>query len=135
VRPFVAVLLPLLFATSIMTPALAANQTRPHLSAMTFRLHVHGRIDPDATFWLAHGPIDGRFGIERLHFRGHGIFVLSHGFPLGVRAVFTFVMGHGVIKTRAGFEPGNPVVTISSIGPVYLNGETLPTVNWQAPIG
>lgn len=131
---------PLVFASSLLlgmgVPALAHTVSRqPQLVATTFRLHVSGRLTPGTTFWVAYGPLDGHFAILRMRAVGNGSYVRSANLPRGARASYSYVMGHGVLRSRVGRVPGNPVVTIRSIGPVTVGQTPLHSVQWQAPIG
>lgn len=103
--------------------------------ATDFRLHVAGHVARGTTFWVAYGPLDGKFAILRLRSVGNGIFVRRSSLPIGARATYTYVMGHGALHTRLGQEPGNPVVTIRTVGPLTVRQAPLPAVQWHAPIG
>lgn len=111
----------------------SAGHTR--MVSADFRLHVAGQVASGTTFWVAYGPLDGKFAILRLHSTGNGTFVRRSSLPAGARATYSYVMGHGALHTRLGQEPGNPVVTIRTIGPVTVRQAPLPTVQWHAPVG
>ncbi len=136
VKRAIGPVLAMALAISASTPAFAHSSSRhPRMATMTFSIQVAGDIGPGTTFWLAHGPINGRFGIVRMHRVGRNTYAVQQIFPKGHRATFTYVMGHGAIETPGGPAPGDPVVIIDTVGPLHLNGETLPTIQWQAPIG
>lgn len=124
----------LLFATA---PTILAQPLGGHARfvATDFRLHVAGHLAPGTTFWVAYGPLNGKFAILRLQSVGNGTFVRRSSLPAGARATYTYVMGHGALHTRLGQEPGNPVVTIRTLGPFTVRQAPLPTVEWHAPIG
>lgn len=124
----------LLFATGARVLAHPFNRHARSVST-DFRLHVAGHVAPGTTFWVAYGPLDGKFAILRLHSAGRGAYLRRSTLPLGARATYSYLMGHGSIHTRLGREPGNPVVTIRTIGPLTVRQAPLPTVQWQAPIG
>lgn len=107
---------------------------RPPL-AQTFRLEVTGRTGPDATFWVAYGPLAGHFGMVQLHRAGSNTYAATAQLPGPGRTTFVYVSGHGAVHTRMGWVPGDPVMTIRTIGPVTVTQPHLPTVRWQAPIG
>lgn len=117
-------------------------RVRPHVRAhhaahettCTFRVHVSGTPDPRMTFWAAYGPLHGRFGVLRLHSAGAGTYAAQQTLPDGTTAV-TFLAGVGTVHTREGAAPGNPVVTIRSLPSVSISSCSLPTVEWQAPVG
>lgn len=108
---------------------------RPGTVSEAFRLQVAGHVSAGETFWVAYGPLNGRFAILRLHQVGAGRFVRNSTLPVGSRATYSYIMGHGVLHTRLGAVPGNPVVTIRAIGPVTVGQTPLPTIEWYAPIG
>lgn len=99
----------------------------------TFRLSVDGPVSPDDTFWVAYGPLAGTWGIVRLHAAGTNLFEVQVALPRG-RTVFSFIEGRGVLHTRLGAVPGNPVTTIRQVGPMSP-GSTFPLVVWHEPIG
>ena len=101
----------------------------------SFRLQVSGSVARDATFWVAYGPIAGRWGIVRLHHAGHGVYRASHRLPAEGTTIFTYLQGYGVVSTRLGPAPGNPVVTITRLGPLAPSSPQLASVTWQAPVG
>lgn len=115
----------------------ASSGTRHHAASqlVTFRLQVSGSPTPGATFWVAYGPLADRFGLVQLHPAGHGTYVARQDLPAEGRTVFAFLAGNGVIRTRFGPAPGDPVTTIQRFGPVSVWHLALPTVHWEAPVG
>jgi hypothetical protein len=99
-----------------------------------FRLSVDGPVSPTDTFWVAYGPLDGTWGIIRLREVGSRKYEAHATLPPG-RTVFSFIEGRGVMHTRLGSVPGNPVSTIRQIGPTSASGAALPLVVWHRPIG
>jgi hypothetical protein len=87
--------------------ARADRQPDPHQlrATITFRLHVTRQPSVGTTFWVAYGPLDGRFTILQLN-NTHRVL------PLRERTLVTFLTGKGAIHTRYGQEPGPPVTVI-----------------------
>lgn len=118
------------------SPAMGAGSpARPGVALTTFRLRVVGDPARDTTFWVAYGPLAGRFGIVRLRERSFGVYAATARLSTTGRTDITFVAGHGVIHTRAGPAPGNPVVTIRTLGPISIWPRGIPVVKWWAPVG
>ena len=120
-----------LFGMCTFTGASAA----PPRGTVTFQLQVHGVSAPGTTYWVAYGPLAGRFGVIRLQARGHGLFSAQRRLPLRERTSIAFVAGQGCVFTPAGQEPGGRVVTISARGPGPLQELAAQPVSWQAPAG
>lgn len=120
----------------------ADARARPHVHAhrnahdslCAFHLHVSGTPDAHMTYWVAYGPLQGRFGVMQLHAVGAGQYSVQRSLPDGTTNL-TFLAGIGSVHTRAGDAPGNPVVTIRTLTFVSIQGCALPTVEWQAPVG
>jgi hypothetical protein len=124
-------------ALSCGTASATANaMTKPLGTKMlvTFRLHVSGDIPQAMTFWLAYGPLGGRFGIVRLHRSRVGLYAASVRLPVG-RSSFAFVAGYGVIHVRFGPAPGNPVITIRRIDRCTALQAARIGVYWHVPEG
>jgi len=115
--------------------AAASPNVHPSETRIQFRLQVSGPRDPLATYWVAYGPLQGRFGIKRLQQAAGGLFGASLRLPLHSRTTLAFVAGHGAIYTQAGLAPGNPVVTIRVFGPAIIAPAGIPLVRWNTPIG
>jgi hypothetical protein len=127
----------LILLTASLSPVSAAprgaGSTR--LFTTVFRLHVAGQADPRTTYWVAYGPLAGTWGIVRLHAAGHGLEIGSRALPAKGTTTFDYVAGQGVVHTKLGPAPGNPVYTIAQIGPTSPMAITRHTVEWQAPVG
>jgi len=120
-------------------PGQSVAASRPIVHAtetqILFRLQVSGLRNPAATYWVAYGPLRGRFGIKRLRPAANGLFEASQWLPLHLRTTFAYVAGYGVMRTRAGLAPGNPVITIRVFGPAVIAPGGIPVVRWNTPIG
>ena len=116
------------------SPVLAAqSHARPALAMTTFQLQVVGAPDPSTTYWIAYGPLDGKFGIVQLQQRRGGVFSANLRLPTSGKSVFTYIAGHGVVHTRLGLEPGSPVLTVRQFGPTSVWPRGIPAARWQAP--
>jgi hypothetical protein len=127
----------LLAAATSLTSAWARSNTNAVKHAATvsvFRLSVDGDITPGDTFWVAYGPLAGKWGIIQLHAASSRLYMARATLPRG-RSVFSYIQGKGVMQTRLGAVPGNPVTTIRQIGPVSASGTDFPLVVWHEPIG
>ena len=115
--------------------ARTVQQSAPPASASrVFRLSVDGPVAPSDTFWVAYGPLAGTWGIVRLHATGPKLFETKITLPRG-RTVFSFIEGRGVMHTRLGDVPGNPVTTIRQVRSATVTGPAFPLVVWHVPIG
>lgn len=101
----------------------------------SFHLHVQGAPASGTTFWVAYGPLSGRWGLVRLHQTGQGMYVATRNLPAAGRTTFAYLAGQGMERTRLGPTPGNPVVTIKVLGPMSPVGVGRTIVLWQAPVG
>lgn len=106
----------------------------PPTASRVFRLSVDGPVAPSDTFWVAYGPLAGTWGIVRMHATSSKLFVAKITLPRG-RTVFSFIEGRGVMHTRLGAVPGNPVITIRQVGSTTSTGPVFPLVVWHVPIG
>jgi len=115
--------------------AVKIPQPRPTQTVtVIFRLQVFGAPAAGTTFWVAYGPLGGRFGLFQL--RGAaGVYEAQHRLPAHGRTVFTYLAGQEVTHTRIGAVPSNPVITIASIGPTTALKASQRVVYWQAPAG
>jgi hypothetical protein len=102
---------------------------------MTFRLAVHGRPPSRATFWVAYGPLAGRFGIVQMHGSRSGQYAATIRAPEGAQSTFAVVTGVGRIWTRAGWQPGNPVAVIRLLGRLAVRAGPVALVQWSVPVG
>lgn len=118
--------------------ALAARHSahaRNALTVLTLRVHAAAAVSPDTTFWVAYGPVGGHFGLVRLQPTAGHMYQARQALPADGRTTFAFLAGHGVITTRFGSAPGDPVQTIQRVGPVSILDLHLPTAEWRAPVG
>lgn len=114
----------------------APSAARLDVVARTFSLHVIGSPDRRATFWVAYGPLQGRFGVVRLRrTRVPTIYAATVSLPARGRAIFAYLAGEGTVQSPAGDMPGDPVVTLARTGPLSLTRGDAPPVNWRVPIG
>ena len=111
-------------------------RVQPHPAVVqTFHLQVTGQPGPGTTFWVAYGPLGGRFGVIQLRASGSGVYAATARLPGAGRTAFVYLTGHGSMWTRGGLVPGDPVATIKTMGPVFVPRTVLPTVRWQASAG
>lgn len=103
--------------------------------AVKFHLHVSGTVAPNATFWLAYGPVAGRFGVIRLKAQSPGNYVARQSLPAGSHGVFAYIMGLGTMHSREGAGPGNPTLTIRRFSVSRIQPGSIPQVSWTAPVG
>lgn len=108
-------------------------QSHHRTSAETFRILVNGSVSRNATFWLAYGPVAGTFGVVQLLQTSPGVYEASRTFPAGSHGVVAFLEGHGIMQTRAGKVPGNPVTVIRRTASIPLTTSAIMTVKWTAP--
>lgn len=101
----------------------------------SFRLQPDSLASQHATYWLAYGPVAGKFGLVQMHPNSAGIFVASTRLPLGARGTFYYIQGQGAIHTRAGLAPGNPVHTIGHVGPLRVSRQPVPMFHVASPAG
>ena len=133
-RLFATLLVTLLAGLPVSALA-AAGERHPTATVSTpFQLRVDGPVGRGATFWVAYGPLAGTWGIKQLQAAGPGYYAGRLRLPRG-RTMFSFIQGKGVVYTRLGAVPGNPVTTIRHVGPVLVGAGAVPTVVWHVPIG
>lgn len=114
-------------------PAGMHFSSRTQLTRCTFRLQVQGRAKPGMTFWVAYGPLAGKFGLVRLQSSRLGMYTASRTFPAGGRTVLAYLSSRGTIHTPIGLAPSTPFVTIRRIGPIRILAGSIPLVRWRAP--
>jgi hypothetical protein len=107
----------------------------PAAVAVTFRLHVSGKPASDTTFWVAYGPLAGRFGLVQLHPSGAGVYSATQTLPTQGRTTFAYLAGRGAIQSRFGPAPGDPVTIIQRIGPVSARELDTSPITWTGPVG
>jgi hypothetical protein len=139
-RTFRSALGATLLSIALASPALAGQapsgqQSHSAYATMTFRLQLTQRMPSDATFWVAYGPLAGRFGVIRLQANGAGLYVGAKSLPRGARTTFAYVMGRGTVRTPAGPQPGGRVVTIQVMSDQTVGKAEIPLVHWQGPVG
>lgn len=103
-----------------------AHASEPRLVQTAFHVQVPTTVPSRMTFWVAYGPVAGKFGIVRLHRASSREFVASARFPAGSRATFYYIEGRGSIQTRSGAAPGNPVTTLGHQGPLVVGRQPIP---------
>jgi hypothetical protein len=113
----------------------ASSNNRPQTVLTNFTLRVTGHVERGTTFWVAYGPVAGRFGIIQLRETSVGVYAASRSLPTAGRAVFTYLAGQGAVKSRMGLVPGNPVTTVKTVGPLSVWPHGVPAVRWQPPVG
>lgn len=122
----------------VATPFAAHASTRASnlsLVRTAFHLQAESGLPPTTTYWVAYGPVAGKFGLIRLRNTGHGQFTAAGWFPSGTRATFYYIEGQGTIQTKAGPAPGNPVHTIGHTSPVIIGRQAVPLFRVPAPAG
>lgn len=137
-RVRVILFLTILGASVLETGTVAAATSSTHTSAIetvSFRLHVSGAVPATMTFWAAYGPVEGRFGLVQLKQTSSGQFTGGALLPTGKSGIVSYLAGRGVVQTRFGPAPGNPVFTIRRTAKIPLSTRTLPLVRWSAPQG
>ena len=130
---FAAVLLAL--GLSVSPTWASRSPSRPATALTSFRLQVVGPQDRSATYWVAFGPLAGRFGLVQLHESSPGVYVATRRLPTNQKGIFDFLSGRGDIHTRAGLAPGSPIIRIRQVGPTTIWPRGVPTVRWRAPAG
>lgn len=116
--------------------AYAAGQPAgSQLIRTSFHLQAAPNLPKTTTFWVAYGPLAGKFGLVRLHSVGPGRFVGSRRFPAGARADFAYIEGQGTMRTKEGIVPGNPVHTVGHVGPLVVGRQPIPLLRLAAPAG
>lgn len=107
----------------------------PRLAQVRFELQVQGIPARGATYWVAYGPIGGKFGVLRLRRMGTRMYGATHAFPAGSRGEFVYLEGTGQVRTPAGPAPGGMVVTIRRTALSSLHTGLVCSVSWSAPVG
>jgi hypothetical protein len=108
--------------------------SRPRIGSVAFRLDVPGTVARNATFWVAYGPIAGRFGIVQLRPEGDGEYVGHASLPANSRGIFTYMTGTGRMHTRMGWVPRQTGIVIKTVGPTTPLRAAAMTVRF-APMG
>lgn len=117
-------------------PAVArASPDRPAKAALTFSLRVAGPQDPGATYWVSYGPVGGTFGVVRLRPLRDRVYRVKVELPAGGRTIFYYLKGRGIVQTRIGPVPGNPVATIKRTGLTPVLSGVQVSTSWRTPGG
>lgn len=129
------VMIPTLFGATTVN-VLGATPPVPVVarSAVTFRLQVAGDVPRNMTFWMAYGPLAGRFGIVQLHRFDTHLYRTTVRLPLG-RSSFAYIAGYGVQSMPYGLVPGDPVITIRYMERSTARRAARSTVSWHVPLG
>lgn len=105
------------------------------LSRVTFTLIVTGEPAPNLSYWVAHGPIDGRFGVIQLHPVGTNSFSASVTLPALAKTVFTYLASTGRQVLHGQKQPAGTIVTIKSMEHVTAETAAFKIMHWSAPLG
>lgn len=133
--------LPLCLIPGLLLPAAAFARSTTGLRIDTrvpvsFRIQVAGRPQPGTTFWVAYGPTAGAFGIVQLKPQGSSMWGASKRLPADARVDLAYLAGRGVIHTRFGPAPRDPVTVIRHLPPTPVSRlRLLHTVRWTPPTG
>jgi hypothetical protein len=115
--------------------AVGAIAARPDYLPITFHLHVTGRMPARMTFWVAYGPLAGRFGVLQLRRTSAGNFRATKRLPAHGRGTFTYLASFGTTTTPAGPAPGGPTIIIRSFRLVTAPEVARIKIYWRAPQG
>lgn len=113
----------------------ASANTREGTTVCRFALRIPTKPAAHATYWVAYGPVAGRFSVKRMTAAGTRSFALNLRLPIGARSTFVYLKGNGVIHTRFGPAPGNPVRTLGQQGPTRVHGGMRASFRYHAPQG
>src|SRR5947209_4618592 len=90
-----------LFAASLTPVHAQTTHSGTHTPVRTvlklFRLGVAATPAPGTTFWVAYGPLGGRFGIVRLRASTSTSYVAALRLPALGKTTFSYLAGHGTI--------------------------------------
>jgi hypothetical protein len=107
----------------------------PRLSTTTFGLTVTGTPAKGTTFWVAHGPLAGRFGVIRLQPRGNHTYSARVTLPVYGVTTFTYLAAQGTQMVHGMPEPGGTVVVIRAMESVTATVASQRVVHWSVPLG
>lgn len=124
-----------LLAGSLSVAQAATSGSTARMATVNFHLRVTSAPPQQMTFWVAYGPPEPTFGVVRLHRVGKGEYAGSRALPVGARASFTYLAGWGVINTKGGPMPGDPVVTIKRTRSLPIGSAPVPMIVWSGPAG
>ncbi len=105
------------------------------LGRATFSLVVTGTPASTLTYWVAHGPLDGRFGVIELHPTGTKVFSATVSLPLFAKTTFTYLASTRVQVVHGLKQPAGTIVTIKSMDDVTAGTAAMKTMHWSAPLG
>jgi hypothetical protein len=111
------------------------NSAHPRVGTVVFRLHAPVPVPRSTTFWVAYGPLAGKFGIIQLLPAGSGQYAGRAALPADDRTVFTYISGIGRMHTRAGWVPRRGGTPIRSVGPTSALAASRIPVRYIPPIG
>lgn len=117
-------------ATSSLSPGGSAR-----FSTTTFSLTVAGTPSKGTTFWVAHGPLGGRFGVIRLRAHGNHTYSAKVTLPAGGVTSFTYLAAEGTQIVHGTPQPGGAVMVIRSINSVTAKVAAARVVRWSVPLG
>ncbi len=132
-----AVIFALVFIVMGTTPVRAQRHTvtRAREGTVIFRLRVAGQPSPGTQFWVAYGPVAGRFGILRLRATSAGTYSAARTLPILEPTSVAYLAARGQVRTRAGLEPAHVLAIIFNSGPISLLEAQRHVPRWQAPVG
>jgi hypothetical protein len=140
VNRLVGVWLGLLLVGAMIYPAHASSSAHrsgapARTIVVTFRIDLTAQPERGTTFWVAYGPLDDHFGVVRLHQVGQRTFAAAVRLPTDGHTDFAYLAANGAIKTRLGWVPGDPSVTIRVFHRVTPGQGQLPPVSWTPAVG
>jgi hypothetical protein len=105
------------------------------LTTVTFTLTVSGTPAKGTTFWVAHGPLAGRFGVIRLQPHGNHSYSARVSLPATEVTSFTYLAAHGTQMIHGMPEPGGVVVVIRTMESVTASVASQRVEHWSVPLG
>ena len=106
-----------------------------HLSPATFRISVSGSPAKDTTFWVAHGPLNGRFGVIRLHRESGHSYAARITLPSNETTSFTYLTAQGVQWVHGLPQPAGTVTVIRTLDSVTASAAAAQAIHWSIPLG
>jgi hypothetical protein len=105
------------------------------LSTTTFSLAVAGTPDKGTTFWVAHGPLAGRFGVSQLKPHGNHIYSARVILPANGVTTFNYLAAQGTEVVHGTPQPGGAVVAIRTMESVTAAMASQRVIHWSVPLG
>lgn len=105
------------------------------MASVRVTLAVTRPVPAGISVWVVYGPPAPWFGLVRMRPASNSLYVATVHLPAGSRARFTFLTGHGAVRTPTGAIPGRPVTAIRQLPPRTVSTRRLPTVRWSGPTG